>query len=79
MSKIYVHYPIVGGVYKHYKGGKYKVITLATHSETNEPMVVYKSMLFGSYHVRPLSMWFDNVEPINPMNQNIRFELIQTP
>lgn len=77
MDKEYVHYPVVGGTYKHYKGGRCKVITMATHSETDEPVVVYKSILFGSVHVRPLSMWFDKVEPLGPTNQTVRFELIQ--
>ena len=77
MSKEYVRYPVVSGVYKHYKGGKYKVVTLATHSETDEPVVVYKSLLFGNVHVRPLSMWFDTVEATGPQGQTVRFELIQ--
>ena len=57
----FVEYPVVGAKYEHYKGGLYSVITLATHSETDEKVVVYKSLLFGSVHVRPLSMWFDIV------------------
>lgn len=51
-----------GDIYRHYKGGKYKVITLANHSETQEPMVVYQSLSFGSTHVRPLEMWDEEVE-----------------
>lgn len=51
-----------GETYKHYKGGRYKVITLANHSETKEPMVVYQSLSFGSTHVRPLEMWDDEIE-----------------
>lgn len=54
-------YPTIGAKYLHYKGGLYEVITLATHTETQESMVVYRSLLFGSVHVRPLSMWFDTV------------------
>lgn len=57
----FVRYPIMGNTYTHYKGGKYEVMTMATHSETNEPLVIYKSLLFGSIHARPLSMWFDLV------------------
>jgi hypothetical protein len=29
-------YPEIGGTYLHYKGGKYKVITLSIHTETKE-------------------------------------------
>jgi hypothetical protein len=55
-------YPKLGIPYYHYKGGVYEVLSLAKHTETNEDMVVYKSLLFGSIYVRPLSMWFDDVD-----------------
>ncbi len=58
----YKEYPLLNRVYKHYKGGTYEVITLAKHSETQEDMVVYKSLLYGSVHVRPLSMWYDLID-----------------
>ena len=29
-------YPEIGKTYKHYKGGLYSVITMATHTETND-------------------------------------------
>lgn len=61
-DKKFVLYPEIGRKYRHYKGGLYEVITLATHSETQEPLVIYKSLLFGSVYARPLSMWFDLVE-----------------
>ncbi|MDP2105944.1 MAG: DUF1653 domain-containing protein [Desulfobulbaceae bacterium] len=49
------------GIYAHYKGNEYEVIDIATHSETEEKMVVYKA-LYGEFGlwVRPLSM-FDEV------------------
>ena len=59
MNKETVIYPEIGKIYQHYKGGKYKVLTLASHSETNEPLVIYQSLLFGSIYARPLYMWFD--------------------
>ena len=43
-----MEYPIPGERYKHYKGGTYEIISLATHTETNEKVVVYKSLNFGS-------------------------------
>lgn len=54
-------YPEIGKTYLHYKGGKYKVLTLATHSENGEVLVVYQSIHFGSIYARPLSMWFEEV------------------
>lgn len=67
-----VYYPTIGGVYKHYKGGMYEVITLANHTETSEPMVIYKSLLFGGVYARPLSMWFDEIK-INSYKKVDRF------
>jgi len=32
----------LGKVFRHYKGNKYFVIALATHSETKEDLVVYR-------------------------------------
>lgn len=62
MTKEIKVYPEVGKKYRHYKGGLYEVLTMATHSETNEVLVVYKSLYFGSVYVRPLSMWFDEIQ-----------------
>lgn len=71
-----IKYPEIGKTYKHYKGGKYEVLTLAKHSETNEILVIYKSLHFGSVHGRPLSMWFDEITPGNIGHNTIfRFTL----
>lgn len=59
-----VEYPEMGKLYKHYKGGTYKVLTLAKHSETQEELVVYKNLGYGSIAARPLSMWFEKVERV---------------
>lgn len=58
-------YPEIGKQYNHYKGGRYEVLTLAKHTETDEILVIYKSLHFGSVHARPLSMWFDTVTAEN--------------
>jgi len=62
MKTEYTQYPKVGGIYTHYKGGKYEVLTLAVHSETCENHVVYKSVEIGCVYVRPLHMFFETVE-----------------
>ena len=51
------------GIYKHYKGNEYRVLGIATHSETLEKMVVYQA-LYGTYGiwVRPINMWNEVVE-----------------
>ncbi len=53
---------IVLGKYRHYKGNLYEVIGIAAHSETLEPMVVYRA-LYGEEKlwVRPASMWNEEV------------------
>jgi hypothetical protein len=54
-----IQYPMPGERWKHYKGGVYEVITLANHSETKEPLVIYKSISFGSVYARPLAIWHE--------------------
>ncbi len=38
---------VIGGVYKHFKGDYYKVLTLALDSETLEEKVVYISLYYN--------------------------------
>lgn len=51
------------GVYRHYKGRNYEVIDVARHSETEEPLVVYRT-LYGNYDlwVRPLAMFEELID-----------------
>ena len=46
------------GRYRHFKGMEYEVLYVAAHSETREPMVVYRAM-YGDHSVwvRPASRW----------------------
>jgi hypothetical protein len=51
------------GRYRHFKGGEYQVVGIARHSETEEPMVVYRALYGeGDLWVRPESMFLDTVE-----------------
>lgn len=51
------------GRYRHYKGNEYEVIGLAQHSETLEPLVVYRA-LYGAQGlwVRPRDMFLESVD-----------------
>ncbi|MCV2358043.1 DUF1653 domain-containing protein [Paucibacter sp. TC2R-5] len=47
------------GHYRHYKGGHYEVIGAARHSETLEPLVVYRPLYNATgLWVRPHEMFF---------------------
>ncbi len=49
---------ILPGKYRHYKGGEYEVIGIASHSETLEPMVIYRALYGeGGLWARPAGMW----------------------
>ena len=51
------------GIYRHFKGNEYELLYIATHSETEEPMVVYRALYGdGGVWVRPLPMWTEHVE-----------------
>ncbi len=51
------------GTYRHFKGNLYQVIGVASHSETLEPMVVYRALYGqGGLWVRPAAMWLETVD-----------------
>lgn len=65
-------------VYKHFKGYYYLVEDIATHSETNEKLVIYRA-LYGSndLYARPYEMFIEKVdkEKYPNVKQEYRFEL----
>ena len=51
------------GIYRHFKGNLYELVDIAKHSETLEPMVVYRALYGeGGLWVRPAAMWNEIVE-----------------
>lgn len=70
---------IVGIKYKHFKGGVYLVTNIAVHSETGEPMVVYKNVDNPDLvWCRPLNMFMSEVdhEKYPDVEQLMKFERI---
>ena len=67
---------IVGSLYEHYKGLRYKIIGVARHSEALEELVVYQALYGeGGLWVRPLAMFLENIV-INGQSKP-RFKLVQ--
>ncbi len=70
------------GLYKHYKGGVYEVMDEAIHSESLEPMVLYRSLNgsekypAGTLWVRPRKMFEEKVTVDG--TEVLRFAFIST-
>lgn len=71
---------IPGKKYRHFKNKEYRVILIATHSETREKYVVYQA-LYGEqeYFVRPYDMFASEVDRVKypEVVQKYRFECIE--
>lgn len=55
------HYPQPGEKWQHYKGGQYEIVCMCNHTDTNEVLVIYRSLSFGGWHARPFSEWHEQV------------------
>ena len=54
---------LVGREFVHFKGKRYRLVAIAKHSETLEPIVVYRALYGeGGVWVRPFAMFFEDVD-----------------
>jgi hypothetical protein len=67
---------MIGGLYEHYKGKKYRVHGLARHSETLEEMVIYEALYeneLGKMWARPKAMFLSEVEIAGKKSPRFRY------
>ena len=48
-------------LYRHYKGGLYRLIGEGIHTESNEELVFYMSVETGKLYARPFDMFYGTV------------------
>lgn len=56
---------VKNGLYRHYKGGIYKLVDFAKHTETEETLVIYKSLNdddLGTVYARPKEMFIEKID-----------------
>ena len=62
MATLHALPELTPGLYRHYKGNDYEVVAVARHSETLEPVVVYRALYGeGGLWVRPYAMFCEEV------------------
>ena len=70
----------INGVYRHFKGKKYRVEGVAKYSEDLSDCVIYRQMYGdGGLYVRPLDMFMSEVdhEKYPDVQQKWRFEEVE--
>lgn len=71
--------PVEGELYRHFKGGLYRIVTIAQHTETSEGLVIYRSEEDPSkVWARPMVNFLSPVDKVKypDATQDMRFEKV---
>ena len=68
-------YPKPKEIWQHYKGGQYEIVAMCNHTDTDEVLVIYRSLSFGGFHARPYSEWHEVVPNTDNNYKTYRFTL----
>ena len=71
--------PVEGELYRHFKGGLYRIVTIAQHTETQEGLVIYRSEDDPSkVWARPVTLFCSPVDRVKYPDavQEMRFEKV---
>lgn len=71
--------PVEGELYRHFKGGLYRIVTIAQHTETQEGLVIYRSEDEPSkVWARPVTLFCSPVDRVKypDATQEMRFEKV---
>ena len=71
--------PVEGELYRHFKGGLYRIVTIAQHTETQEGLVIYRSEEDPSkVWARPVTLFCSPVDRVKYPDaaQEMRFEKV---
>lgn len=67
----------VGDTVQHFKGGLYKIVALATHTETKEILVIYQSIKDRKTWARPYAMFTSEVDKDKYPDVKQKYRLIK--